>query len=124
MNVNVTEGTERAKELINSNVEDILDAQNAQENIDCELEGSKEHESFEVIDPENLDLQDESIQESKYRKIELVEDSTLIEFTKKLDSDQRMVLNRAVSCAKDLRKLNRSGLKNLKPPLLVVQGGA
>ena len=120
----VTEGTERAKELINSNVEDILDAQNAQENIDCELEGNKEHESFEVIDPENLDLQDESIQESKYRKIELVDDSMLIEFTKKLDSDQRMVLDRAVSYAKDLRKSNRYGLKNLKPPLLVVQGGA
>ena len=65
-------------------------------------------------------MQDESIQESKYRKIELVEDSTLIEFTKKLDSDQRMVLDRAVSYAKDLRKSNRYGLKNLKPPLLVV----
>ena len=47
-----------------------------------------------------------------------------MDLTYKLDSDQRVVVDKAVAYAKDLIKPNTLRLANLTPPLIVVQGGA
>ena len=84
----------------------MLDAENNQENADCQVEGNEEHSSFDVINPENLGLQNDSYTDSTYRKIELIENSKLTELTRKLDTDQRIVLDKAVAYAKDVIKPN------------------
>jgi len=120
----VTEGTERARELVESSVGDMLDAENAQENLDCELTGVEEDPRFEVLNPENLNHPNESTSDSIYRKIELVDSLQLIQLTRNLDGDQRLVLDRVVAYAKDIEKSCKNIKNNLNPPLLVVQGGA
>ena len=120
----VTAGTEKAKEFASSEIGDIMDVENTQENIDCELAGIEENPVFEAINPDNLNLQNDTIHDSSFKRIELIDNSRLIELTRQLDSDQRIVLDKAVAYAIDIIKPNIGEKTSLKPPLLIVQGGA
>ena len=102
---------------MNSDIGDEIDANMTQENIDCKQSGVEEHPSFEFINPENLNLEDKSTQDSTYRKIDLLESSKLSELTKQLDPDHRAVLDKAVAYAKDIVKSKILGLIDVKPPL-------
>ena len=68
----VDEGTERAKEVIESNAGAILDAANEQENAECEDEELIDHPDFFAKDLDQLDdVQKESTSNRQYKKVEL-----------------------------------------------------
>ena len=52
----VVEGTERAKDTMNSEVEDMIDPAFAQDQDDCEMEGFIEYSEFSHIDPSNFEV--------------------------------------------------------------------
>ena len=95
-----------------------------QDNIDCELIGIQDHPDFEILNPENLNISNDQNQDSIYRKIELMENTKLADLTRKLDSDQRKVVDKVVAYAKDIVKPKLYGCPNLTPPMIIVQGGA
>ena len=102
---------------------DILDSTKEQQETDCLEEGLHEFEEFKALDPqEHLDSGD--IQnvpnDNFFKRIELDSIDALSSQTRKLDADQRSVVDIGVSYAQKIRK---PGLKP-KPPLVVVQGGA
>ena len=120
----VDEGTERAKEVIESNAGVILDAANEQENAECEAEELIDHPDFLVKDIDQLDnMQMESTNKRQYKKIELYSDDNIERMTLQLDGEQRIVLDIAVDYAKNIIKAKKEAMLPPKPPLLIVQGG-
>ena len=120
----VEEGTNKAKQVMDSKVGDTLDAANAQENYDCEEEGAIAHSDFLCVDPEGLSNTENIRKENLYRRIELYDDCTIENMTQMLDTEQRIVLDIAVDFARKIikSKINKKAL--IKSPLVVVQGGA
>ena len=59
-----------------------------------------------------------------YKTVELCSNEELEKFTSSLDNEQRLVLDLAVSYARDLKKHEHGLGKQPAPPLLIVQGGA
>ena len=117
------EGTERAQELIDSIVEDVLDSTFAQENIDCAEVGVSGNSEIPGLDPVNITA-DDNLKASTFRRIELYDDDKLKSLTQNLDYDQRLVLDKAADYAIQLVKCRKVKIQNLKAPLLVIQGGA
>ena len=107
-----------------SKIGDTLDAANAQEDGDCEEEGVHDHPDFLVKDPEELAMTEVVRRENMYRKIELYEDETIEKMSRGLDEDQRFVLDKAITYAKNLVKAenNRNVITNAL--LVIIQGGA
>ena len=120
----VEDGLERAKELQNT-IGDMLDPQNEQDQAECEAEGVQDNPDFVSCDPLNI-AEDQEVSSSipgLFKTVTLEADENLIELTNSLDMDQRMVLQRMLNFAKEI-KMSRNRPKQLKPPLLIVQGGA
>ena len=120
----VVEGTEKAQELIDSNVGDVLDPANEQDNHECEEDGVTEDNDFVFKNPD--DIQDANCinTDYTYRKIELYPEDELKRLTRCLDEDQRIVLDKAVNCAMSIKKYKYNKDISVRPPLLIVQGGA
>ena len=118
----VVEGTERAKDTMNSEVEDMIDPAFAQDQDDCEMEGFIEYSEFSHKDPSNLEVCTEPKQ--SFRSIELYDMSTLDNLIKNLDDDQRIVLDLGVQFAKTVVKNKYASGLTAHPELIVVQGGA
>ena len=118
----VEQGTERARDTMNSEIEDILDPNFAQEQTECELEGFTEDYDYLHKDPSEL----ESTSERKqgFRSIELHDSDTLESLTSTLDANQRIVLDVAVNFARSAVKAKESKASMPSPELNVVQGGA
>ena len=118
----VEAGTERAKEVIESNAGVTMDAENEQNNADCEEEVCQEHPDFVAKNPDNLENQ--NVTASHYKRIELYSDEQIRTMTTKLDKEQRIVLDIAVDYAKNICKAKNGRLPLPKAPLVIVQGGA
>ena len=119
----VEQGTERAQDAKNSEiVGDMMDPAFEQEEEDCALEGIHEHPEFSFLDPSLLSSTEN--EKKSFRSIDLYEDATLDTLTKKLDADQRMVLDIGVNHAKSVVKARNGKCKFPKQVLMVVQGGA
>ena len=65
----VEEGSSRAKQIVDSNAGDMLDAANAQENDECENEGPTDNSDFFCVDPEDLQDTENLRKENLNRKI-------------------------------------------------------
>ena len=115
-------GTEKAEELINSRVGDIMDPELEQDNDDCQDAGMSEHQDFVFKNPE--DLEQTNPGNKRYKQIELSDEKTMDKMAQNLDEDQRMVLEIGVHFAKSLVKAKKNRDMIVNPPLLVVQGGA
>ena len=107
-----------------------LDPQKEQDNADCSEEEVDEEEAqqedmlYGHLNPENVDIKDDSSKHGFHKRIEIPDDSVLKESTRNLDEYQREVLNTAVKFAKDLVKARKFPNKPPNSPLLMVHGGA
>ena len=124
----VTEGrakAEEAQENLN-NIGDKLDPAKEQENIDADEEGTTEDPDHLVLEPGEL-LSEGNVDTNKdkvYRRIELGNLNELAERTRKLDPEQRRVVDIGIKYAKDLVKSISGNCEPPEPPLLIIQGGA
>ena len=125
------QGVEEARYFVekslaeNKSVGDDLDAAGEQEEDDCDYEGLVEHPDFLHLDPDVLPKSEDVIRVQKcYRQIEVDELSILCEKTRQLDSNQRKVVDIALTYAKDMVKCLYRNTKMSKPPAVLVPGGA
>ena len=68
----VEAGTERAKEIIESNAGVTMDAEHEQDNADCEDEEIQEHPDFVAKNPDSLENQ--NVTANHYKRVELYSD--------------------------------------------------
>ena len=115
-------GTEKAHDLINSEIGDELDSTFAQDQDDCEHEGFIDHPDFAHIDP--LQMDQVNPQKQAFRLVDLYDMEIVDALTRSLDEDQREVLDIGVSFAKSVVRSKCSKLPRPLPELIVVQGGA
>jgi len=118
----VEKGTERAQDIMNSEIEEMMDPEFAQEKYDCEMEGYEEHSDFLFKDPSELE-QSES-QKQTFRAVDLYDVETLDSLTRSLNEDQRAVLDLGVNFARSVVKSTNTNGATIEPELVVVQGGA
>ena len=124
----VTEGRARAEEA-QENLNDIgdkIDPAKEQENIDADDEGITQDPDHLVLEPGEL-LSEGNVDTTKdkfYRRIELGNLDELAERTRKLDPEQRQVVDIGIKYAKDLVKSLSGNCEPPEPPLLIIQGGA
>ena len=121
----VDEGTDRAREVIESNAGIIMDNAQEQDDEDCRDEGAIEHEDFLLRNPEFLD--NNQLKETSgnlYKKVELYSAEKIEALTLQLDDDQRIVVDICVNFAKYIVKARKVKMNVLPSPLVVVQGGA
>ena len=103
----------------------MLDPQNEQDRAECEAEGIQDNPDFVSYDPINLD-EDQEVSSSipgLFKTVTLEADENLVKLTNDLDMDQRLVLQKMLNFAKEI-KMSRIKPRQLNPPLLIVQGGA
>ena len=105
----VIEGTEKAQELIDSNIGSVLDAENEQDNEDCAVEGITEHVDFTFKDPNEFHEAETTTSDNTYKKIEIYGKEKLDHLTRNMDEDQRLVLDKVVDFAIKI-KLNQSNI--------------
>ena len=110
--------------MIDSNVGDLLDPAKEQDNDECEEVGGSEHSDFAFKNPDDLADKDALNTDYTYKKIELYNTDDLERMTRTLDEDQRIVLDKAVDFALSIKKFKNNKSVSVKPPLLIVQGGA
>ena len=107
-----------------------LDPQKEQDNADCseeeidEEEAQEEAQLYGHLNPEHVDIKEESSKHGFHKRIEIPDDSVLKETTRNLDEYQREVLNIAIKYSKDLVKARKFPNKPPNSPLLMVHGGA
>lgn len=94
----VEEAKENAKDIVDSNIGDILDAALEQDNDDCEEAGITDHPDFIFKDPS--DMIERSTEERRYKAINLYDEPTLDHVSQTLDEDQRLVLEIGVDFCK------------------------
>ena len=118
----VEEGTEKAREVVDSYAGVLLDPENEQDNADCELNlPVEQHADFLIKDPDDLQCdQIESVLSSMFKKIELYSDEKIEALTLNLDKEQRIVLDIGVSFAKNVVKARNAGIALPKAPLLII----
>ena len=96
-----------------------------QDNEDCEDEGDEENELYECFNPEDIAVNESSVQQqSIYRRVDLLDKNELKAKTRTLDVNQREVLNVVVKYAKDIVKSRQNGNAPPEAELLMVHGGA
>ena len=118
----VEEATETALEMVKSNIGDTLDSALEQDNDDCEQMGFTDNPDFVFKDPGEFVTQKEI--SKRYKEILLYDEEVLNSMTRKLDEDQRQVLDIGVNFAKNIVKARKAKGTVTKPPLMVIQGGA
>ena len=115
-------GTERALEIVNSDVGDALDPTLEQDNFDCTEIGPADHPDFIFKDP--TDVRDDQLSRSAFKQIDLYDDDTLLSMCRSLDDDQKIVLKIGVNYAKNIVKSKKAKTSFATQELVVVQGGA
>ena len=119
----VEDGLEKAKELQNNDIGDVMDPQNEQDRDECEAEGVQDHPDFIHIDPNNLEQQVESVSKAIFKTVVLESDEQLMQLTMKLDPDQQYVLRLVLNYSRQIQ-ISRKTPMLIQPPLLIIQGGA
>ena len=87
----VEEATENAQEMVKSNIGDTLDPALEQDNDDCVEIGFTDNSDFVFKDPSDLITQKENTR--RYKEINLYDEESSDSLTRKLDEDQRQVLD-------------------------------
>ena len=116
----------KAQEEYESCIGDILDPTKEQEEEDCKVEGYHEPQKFIAFDVGENMTDDSSRKEGHFKKIELDSLEYLTSETRKLDEDQRLIVDIGISFAQNIRKaaLRKFPSTLPKPPLIVGHGGA
>ena len=124
----VEESREVAQDQINEEIANQLDAEGNQDNDDLNVETDEEPTNFIALDSEVLpnekDAKNDKSNDGFYKIIEIQDLQTLKAKTDALDKDQKYVINKGISYAKDLVKWKSRKFSPPVPPLLAIQGGA
>ena len=102
---NVEAMTEKAEDLLDSNIGDTLDSALEQDNDECSEMNLLVHSDFAFKDP--TDIQNAEENKRRFKSIELVNDDTLEEMCNRLDEDQRVVFDIGVDYAKSIVKAKK-----------------
>ena len=125
----VEDAQSKAQEEFDNQIGDMLDATKEQQEVDCLNEGTAETDIFMAPDPDDM-VSSESrtsynANDGFYKKMDLCSLDFLSSETRKLDSDQRHIVDIGVSFVQQVKKYNVSTtIKKLIPPLVVAHGGA
>ena len=113
---------EKAEDLLENDIGDILDSAMEQDNEDCREIDLVDHPDFIFKDP--TDIQEGNEIKTRYKTITLEDDVSLETMANTLDKDQRQVFEICINYAISIKKSRKANNLKLHPPLLVVQGGA
>ena len=113
---------EKAQALLENDVGDILDSALEQDNEDCKEMDIEEHPDFIFKDP--ADISEGAEHTKRYKSIEMEDDASLEAMCNRLDKDQRHVFEICINYAKSVKKARKNPDIKVRPPLIVVQGGA
>ena len=122
----VEEAREKIAVLNTEKIGEDMDAENEQENEECNIIGDEVHPDYETQHPDfffegNVPPKN---QVSTYRKVDLWDTKTIRTEIRKLDSDQRYVLDHFIKYARTLKLAEKGFCAFPEPPLLVVEGDA
>ena len=122
----VEEGQSRAMEIARDEeaIANLLDPQKEQDEGESEEEGIEAPAEFIALDPDEVKSDTISKTDALYKKIEIDDIDILMEQTRPLDKDQRMVLDTLINYSKQLVKSSASNSPNPPAPRLIIQGGA
>ena len=112
------------KELNLEEIATQMDPNNEQDNAECQELGDEEHPDYQHVDPDLLDIPNETVRKGLYKRIEIPNVDELKRNTRALDEFQKEVLNIGIKYAKGCVKARRENNKAPTPPLLMVSGGA
>ena len=113
------------KELDVEEVGRLMAAGKEQDNMYAMDEEIREDPDFAAIDPDLLEeIEEEGVRISDYGRIIIPNKKELVQKTRGLDKDQRMVLDIAVKYAKDIKKARSRGERRPDPPHMMVHGAA
>ena len=102
-----------------------INATHEQEKDDCAEEGVSEHPDYIHLDTDGISLDDRPNQQSSlFKQFEIPSKEALVKETRKLDCNQREILNIAIRYARDLVKSRRDGNEAPNPVYLIGHGGA
>ena len=102
-----------------------INATHEQEKDDCAEEGISEHPNYIHLDTDGICLDDRPNQQSShFKQFEIPSKETLVKETRKLDCNQREILDIAIRYARDLVKSRRDGNEAPNPVYLIGHGGA
>ena len=125
--VQVTEAREHAQEILENEMGDELDANKEQNEHEDNHEGVHEHPEMFIKDPTGLlnTLETNSTKTNNiYRKIDLQNEIDINSSIRRLDIDQRIVLDIGVDYAKKCERTGKHKCLRPKAPLVIVHGGA
>ena len=122
----VEEGQMRAMEIARDEeaIANLLDPEKEQDDEESEVEGNEGPREFVDLDPDEVRSDKLSIQDALYKRIEVDDIDILMEQTRPLDKDQRMVLDSVINYSKQVVKASASKSANPIAPKIIVQGGA
>ena len=118
---------EKAQAEYDAAVGDILDSTKEQDQTECRDEGVQEPDVFVAHDPAlapKIKSEECEATAGKYVKVQLSDLDDLLNKTRKMDCDQRMVVGIGVEFAQNVRKSRLNASEPPSPVLAVVQGGA
>ena len=105
-------------------IEEILDAENKQDNLDCEEEGIEADPMYEHLDRGDHSENDFLPSNNWCKTIELKDDGELFNETQLLDKNQRKTLDTFLKYGRDILKARNSNNVIPEAPKVVVIGGA
>ena len=125
------ESNEEARYMVeeaNSKTKDVgddLDPEGEQDIEECMNENLFLHPDYEHLDPEELNLREETVRHEKvYRLIEIDQIDVLKEKTRNLDVDQKKVIEKGIQFSRKIVKSLRAKNSPPKSVKVIVHGGA
>ena len=120
----VLEAREHITTLNTEKIGEEINAQIVQDDDDCRMEDDELHPEFETHHPDFFDEGSRPTKNnsSSYPRVELWNSIELRSQVRKLDPDQRYVLDLYVKYARDLKLAEAGFCAFPNPPLLVIEG--
>ena len=105
-------------------IADVLDNQNAQDNEESNLEGNAPNPDYDVRGYEGDFVNDGPLQGNIFKTADFSKTNEMRALLRKLAPEQRLVFDKIIGYAKELRKFKAGGGEKPEAPLIVVHGGA
>ena len=117
----VQEGMETAHN-VKSTIGDNLDPQNEQDKLECEAIGLEDNPEFSAKDFDDIDIETQT-EPGPFKTVVVRPDEDLFPLIRRMDQDQRMVVDVALKFIKRIL-ISRKRPTKFTAPRLIVQGGA
>ena len=120
----IDEGQNAAAGAFNEEIGELLDPEGTQAEADCLHEGVDEPDKFVAFDYDVPPAETSGLTDRLFKRVELTTRDRLLEQTRALDPDQRVVVEKVVDYIKAYKKAKLNGQPLPKPFYAVVVGGA